>query len=145
MKRFVFIWLRRAALALLVAAGGPLASAPAQGPPPTPLAPPPGLGPPTPVPVIANPGPTNVAPMAPVQPPAPAQPAPAQPATPAPVAGPLSFIRNVPGEAKAIILSADEVASWSEPGRNVILLHGQVLIQQGYVQVRALARWSGST
>ena len=130
MNRSVFIWLRRAALALLVCAGGPLAFAPGQGPPPAPVPPPPGLGPP------------SVAPAAPARPPATAAPATAAPAAsarpPAPAAsGPLSFSRNVAGEAKPIILGADEVVCWGEPGRNVILLRGQVLIQQGYVQLRA--------
>jgi len=48
----------------------------------------------------------------------------------------LRLVRNVPGDAKALILEANQVYTWSEQGQAVFLLSGQVLIQQSVVQSR---------
>jgi len=47
------------------------------------------------------------------------------------------FSYNVRGDAKPIVLYADEVTTWTESGRRVILLKGKVLVEHGVVQVRA--------
>src|SRR5262249_3383373 len=45
--------------------------------------------------------------------------------------------RNVAGDSKPIVIDADEAAAWYEGQQLVVLLHGQVLVQQGVVQVRS--------
>ena len=58
---------------------------------------------------------------------------------------PLRYVRNVAGEAAPIVLAADQVATWYESEQTlVVLLRGQVYVQQGTVQVRcdqAVARF----
>src|SRR5262245_43860040 len=63
----------------------------------------------------------------------PAAPAPAVPA-PAP-AGPLRYSRNVPGDSKPLSLMADQAVTWLEKGQRIILLQGQVMVQQGTVRL----------
>src|SRR5262245_13445207 len=48
----------------------------------------------------------------------------------------LRLTRNVPGDAKPIVLEADEVHTWTEGGLDVFLLQGKVLAQQSAVQTR---------
>ncbi len=48
----------------------------------------------------------------------------------------LRLSRNVPGDAKPILVDADEIATWNEEGVIVLLLHGQVLVQQSVTQTR---------
>jgi hypothetical protein len=48
----------------------------------------------------------------------------------------LRFSRNVSGDAKPIVLEADEITSWNEDGQIVLLLSGQVLVQQSVAQAR---------
>ena len=48
----------------------------------------------------------------------------------------LRFSYNVPGDAKPVILHADEMATWTEAGRRVVLLKGKVLVEHGVVQMR---------
>jgi hypothetical protein len=58
--------------------------------------------------------------------------APAKPAEPEL----LRLTRNLPGDSKPIVLHADHIATWTEGSRRVILLQGQVLIEQGIVHGR---------
>jgi hypothetical protein len=44
--------------------------------------------------------------------------------------------RNVPGDSKPIILHADAITTWTDNGRVVLLLQGQVLVEQGVLQAR---------
>ncbi|MFO0927399.1 MAG: hypothetical protein U0736_10215 [Gemmataceae bacterium] len=48
----------------------------------------------------------------------------------------LRVVRNVPGDAKPIVLEADQIATWNDGGRLVFLLTGRVLVQQSVVQGR---------
>jgi hypothetical protein len=48
----------------------------------------------------------------------------------------LRLSRNVPGDAKPVVIEADNVATWTEDGRVALRLEGRVLIQQGVVQCR---------
>lgn len=48
----------------------------------------------------------------------------------------LKASRDVPGDAKPIVLEADEVFTWEDQGHKVFLLSGRVLAQQSVVQVR---------
>ena len=48
----------------------------------------------------------------------------------------LRLTRNIPGDSKPIVLSADAVASWSEGGQRVVLLSGKVLIEHGLLSTR---------
>src|SRR5262245_41083617 len=48
----------------------------------------------------------------------------------------LRFSRNVPGEAKPIVIDADEIFTWDEDGKVAMLLKGQVLVQQSITQTR---------
>jgi hypothetical protein len=43
---------------------------------------------------------------------------------------------NNPGESKPIIIDSDEIVTWVENGQRVVLLRGQVLVQQNVVQTR---------
>src|SRR5262245_4233280 len=45
----------------------------------------------------------------------------------------LRFSRNVPGDAKPILIDANEIFTWNEDGKVVLLLKGQVLVQQSVV------------
>jgi hypothetical protein len=65
-----------------------------------------------------------------------AMPADLPPALPDP-AGLLRLSRDVPGDCKPLLLNADEFATWIEKGQRLILMKGQVLIQQGVVRVRS--------
>ncbi|MCI0455384.1 MAG: hypothetical protein L0Z62_00200, partial [Gemmataceae bacterium] len=49
----------------------------------------------------------------------------------------LRWGRTDPGNAKPIVLHADEVAVWPEPNGHVFLLRGRVWIEQGLVQLRS--------
>jgi hypothetical protein len=49
---------------------------------------------------------------------------------------PLRLERNVPGEAKAIQVDADDITTWVEGNERIILFKGQVLVQLGVVQAR---------
>jgi hypothetical protein len=44
--------------------------------------------------------------------------------------------RDLPGDSKPILLDADEITTWTEKGKRVLLLRGQVLVQQGVLQAR---------
>ena len=46
------------------------------------------------------------------------------------------FSRNVPGESQAIVIDADEIATWTNGDTRVLLLQGQVLLQQGVVRTQ---------
>lgn len=49
---------------------------------------------------------------------------------------PLRVSRNVPGDARQIGMSADEVVTWETGGKRIMLLKGQVLIEHSIVQTR---------
>jgi hypothetical protein len=49
----------------------------------------------------------------------------------------LRFSRNVPGESKPVVVDADQIVTWTEGNIRVLLLKGQVLIQQGVVRAQA--------
>jgi hypothetical protein len=75
----------------------------------------------------------------------PPKPGPAAPANlPSPGGGapatppeePLHLVRDLPGDSKPIILHADDITTWVEGGKRVVLLQGQVLVQQAVVQCR---------
>src|SRR5439155_25527247 len=74
--------------------------------------------------------------------PGPGSNAPATP-SPAPVVAPavapeqpLQLQRNIAGDSKPLLLSADMFCTWVERGQRVVLMQGQVLIQQGVVRIR---------
>jgi hypothetical protein len=48
----------------------------------------------------------------------------------------LRFTYNVPGDSKPIVLHADEMTTWMDGGRRIILLKGKVLVEHGVVEVR---------
>jgi hypothetical protein len=48
----------------------------------------------------------------------------------------IRFSRNVPGEAKPVVIDADEIVTWTEGDTRVLLLRGQVLLQHGLVRVQ---------
>jgi hypothetical protein len=48
----------------------------------------------------------------------------------------LRLARNAPGDAKPIVIEAEEIHTWTDGGKYVFLLQGQVLVQQSVVQVR---------
>jgi hypothetical protein len=48
----------------------------------------------------------------------------------------LRLHRNVPGDAKPILVEADEITTWTEDGVFVLLLRGQVLVQQSVAHTR---------
>jgi hypothetical protein len=48
----------------------------------------------------------------------------------------LHWSHNVKGDAKALVLNADAMTTWSEGSRRVVLLVGKVYIEQGTVQIR---------
>src|SRR5262245_6025912 len=88
------------------------------------------------LPARAAPGPPAAPPTSNAKPPG--MPMPPTAAPPAEVAPPavLRYSRNVPGEAKPLILNADKFITWVEKGHRVILMRGQVLIQQGVIRLR---------
>ena len=45
--------------------------------------------------------------------------------------------RNVAGDPTPIVVGADDADTWTENGRRVVVVRGQVFIQQGVVQLRA--------
>jgi hypothetical protein len=49
----------------------------------------------------------------------------------------LRLTYNVPGDAKAIVVHADQMASWVEGSRRILLARGRVLIEHGAMQTRA--------
>lgn len=48
----------------------------------------------------------------------------------------LRLSRSTAGESRPILIDADEVATWMEGGQRVLLLKGNVLVQQGALQAR---------
>ncbi len=120
-------------LAAAVLAGtvlGPGAQAQDRTGPPTG---PPGGGPP-PNPSGSWNAPTHPSPPANVKrPPQPGLPAP--PGTPA-AGDTLKYTRNVLGDARPVNFYADDIVTWFENGSHVVLLRGQVLIQQSVVNLR---------
>jgi hypothetical protein len=48
----------------------------------------------------------------------------------------LKLSRNLPGDSKPIVLSANEVTTWSQSGQRFVLLKGKVLIEEGVVSAR---------
>ncbi len=46
------------------------------------------------------------------------------------------FSRNVPGESQSIIIDADDIATWIDGDTRILLLKGQVLVQQGVVRAQ---------
>src|SRR5262245_32901387 len=48
----------------------------------------------------------------------------------------LRFSRNAAGDAKPILIDANEIHTWTEDGKVVLLLKGQVLVQQSVAQTR---------
>ncbi len=58
-------------------------------------------------------------------------------AGPAPPADMLRLSRNIAGDPTPIVVGADEAATWTENGRRIVVVRGQVLVQQGVVQLRA--------
>lgn len=48
----------------------------------------------------------------------------------------LRLSQNNPGDSKPILLHANEVATWIEGGRRIIMLKGMVLVEQGVVSAR---------
>jgi hypothetical protein len=69
-------------------------------------------------------------------PPAPTTAAQSAPPQPAPAPDVIRYTRNVPGDAKPLIVTADEIAAWQESGQTMVFLRGQVLLQQSVVQAR---------
>ena len=59
------------------------------------------------------------------------------PAAPAPPAETLRLSRNVAGDPTPIVVGADDADTWTENGRRVVVVRGQVLVQQGVVQLHA--------
>src|SRR5262249_58439151 len=57
-------------------------------------------------------------------------------ATPAQADAPLRVSRDVPGDARQLVMSADEVTTWEDGGQRVLLLNGQVLIDQSVLRAR---------
>jgi hypothetical protein len=51
-------------------------------------------------------------------------------------ADPVRFSRNLPGETRPVVIDADEITTWTEGTTCVLLVKGQVLIQQGVVRAR---------
>jgi hypothetical protein len=69
--------------------------------------------------------------------PRPAPPAPVpQPAVPPPPVQTLHWAHNVAADSKPIVLDADEAYTWTEGDQLIVLLRGQVLVQQGIVHFR---------
>ena len=64
-----------------------------------------------------------------------AQPA-AQSAAPPAAQGLVRVVRNQPGESKALDVTADEVATWTEAGKRILLLKGNVWVEMGIVYAR---------
>jgi hypothetical protein len=48
----------------------------------------------------------------------------------------LRISRNVAGDPKPIVVRADTITTWVENGRRVLLVQGQVLVEQGVLQAR---------
>ncbi|MFQ3649915.1 MAG: hypothetical protein SNJ75_06235, partial [Gemmataceae bacterium] len=48
----------------------------------------------------------------------------------------LRLTRDLPGDAKPVIIEADQITTWNEGGQVVLLLEGHGLIQQSVVQGR---------
>lgn len=46
-------------------------------------------------------------------------------------------LQNVGGDSKPIVLSADEISTWTDKGRRIIVLKGKVLVEHGLSTVRA--------
>jgi hypothetical protein len=44
--------------------------------------------------------------------------------------------RNVPGDSKPVVVTADEIAAWQDGGETYVFLRGRVLLQQSVVQLR---------
>jgi hypothetical protein len=63
-------------------------------------------------------------------------PSPGGGAAPASAEETLHLTRDLPGDSKPIILHADDITTWVENGKRIVLLQGQVMVQQGVVQSR---------
>ncbi len=63
------------------------------------------------------------------------RPAPGPPPA-SPETTPIRVTRNVAGDSKPLIFQADEVSTWSEGNYQVLMLRGQVLINQGVLHIR---------
>jgi hypothetical protein len=48
----------------------------------------------------------------------------------------IRFSRDVPGDARPIVIDADEITTWTDGDTRVLLLKGQVLLQHGLVRAR---------
>jgi hypothetical protein len=48
----------------------------------------------------------------------------------------LRFTHNVPGDSKPIVLHADEMTTWMDGGRRIVLLKGKVVVEHGVVEAR---------
>src|SRR5262249_44409390 len=60
-----------------------------------------------------------------------------KPAAPSPPRqDPLRLTHNADGDSQPLILDADHISTWTEDGYTTLLLHGQVLIQQGVLHAR---------
>ncbi len=59
-----------------------------------------------------------------------------QPPALVPSSKPMMVTRNVPGDAKPIVIDADEIFTWNEGDQTLILVRGQVLVQQGVLLLR---------
>jgi hypothetical protein len=49
---------------------------------------------------------------------------------------PLRLSRNLPGDSKPVLVDADEIITWVEGKNRIVILKGQVLVQQGVVEAR---------
>jgi hypothetical protein len=71
---------------------------------------------------------------------APAAPPPDAQAPARPVPDPYPVVRNVPGDARPIVILADEVTTWTDRERGgerlVVLLSGKVLVEQNVIKAR---------
>lgn len=52
---------------------------------------------------------------------------------PAAAQEPVRLTQDIPGDSKALTVSADEIVTWVQDGRYVILMRGTVLVEQGVV------------
>jgi hypothetical protein len=53
-----------------------------------------------------------------------------------PIAEPLRWKRNLPGDSRPIQLSADTATSWTDQGKRVVLLKGKAMVEQGDLVLR---------
>ena len=56
----------------------------------------------------------------------------------------IRFTHNVAGNSKPIVLHADEITTWVEEGRRIIILKGKVLVEHGTeITTRQIAEAAG--